>query len=127
MKLFNHVQIKVKNLQVSKKFYDAVMQALGYGIVLEHSQIVIGYGTSVHDMFEIRQSGADFPLSKSIHISFNASSIEIVNKFYNTAIILGAKCNGSPGFRPQYEKGYYAAFVIDPDGNNVEAIYKESG
>ena len=55
MKLFNHVQIKVKDLGRSRKFYDHVMAVLGYKMVLEIEGVVVGYGTSVHDMFEIRQ------------------------------------------------------------------------
>lgn len=125
MKLFNHVQIKVSDLTTSKMFYDAVMKMLGYKIVLEIDNTVIGYGTDVHDMFEIRQVSSDAQLSQSVHIAFNAPNIEAVDAFYQLATQQGAKCNGAPGFRPQYEKGYYAAFVIDPDGHNIEAVYKE--
>ena len=125
MKLFNHVQIKVKDLEVSKTFYDAIMKVLGYKIVLEIDKTVIGYGINVHDMFEIRQSRPDVPLSKSVHIAFNAPTLKSVDNFYHAAIQNYAKYNGAPAFRPQYEKGYYAAFVIDPDGHNIEAVYKE--
>ena len=125
MKLFNHVQIKVTNLMVSKQFYDAIMKILGYKVVLEIDDTVIGYGTSVHDMFEIRQATSETLLSQFIHIAFNAFSMKAVNEFYQLAIRLGAKCNGALGFRRQYEEGYYAAFVIDPDGHNIEVVYKE--
>lgn len=125
MKLFNHVQIKVKDLRRSRKFYDHVMAALGYKVVLEIDDTVVGYGISVHDMFEIRQFDEKFPLSEHIHIAFNASCKKDVDVFYNSALISNGKCNGSPGFRPQYEDGYYAAFVIDPDGHNIEAVYSE--
>lgn len=125
MKIFNHVQIKVKDLEVSRKFYDCVIAALGYQIVLEINDIVIGYGTSVHDMFEIRQFDAKSPLSQCVHVAFNAPNKESVDTFYQKAIANGAKCNGKPGFRPEYEDGYYAAFVIDPDGHNIEAVYSE--
>lgn len=125
MKLFNHVQIKVKDLKASRSFYDAVMDALGYEIVLEISDVVIGYGTSVHDMFEIRQSSAEAPLSHAVHLAFNAKDKEAVDKFYKTALRHGARCNGKPGYRPEYEDGYYAAFIIDPDSHNIEAVYAE--
>ncbi len=125
MKLFNHVQIKVKYLAASKQFYDTIMKILGYKTVLEIDNTVIGYGTDVHDMFEIRQSSSEFCLSQSAHIAFNAPNLQCVNEFYQAALEKGARCNGKPGFRAEYEKGYYAAFIIDPDGHNIEAIYKE--
>jgi predicted lactoylglutathione lyase len=125
MKLFNHVQIKVKDLKMSRKFYDCVMAALGYQVVLEINDVVIGYGISVHDMFEIRQFDAKLPLSEHVHLAFNAPSKESVDAFYHSALASGGECNGEPDFRPQYEDGYYAAFVIDPDGHNIEAVYSK--
>ncbi len=125
MKLLNHIQIKVKNVHHSRLFYDSVMNILGYHMVLEIKNTVIGYGTSVHDMFEIRQATNATPLSRSVHLAFNAPSSQSVDAFYRVALESGAKCNGKPGFRSEYEEGYYAAFIIDPDGHNIEAVYKE--
>jgi predicted lactoylglutathione lyase len=125
VKLFNNVQIKVNDLNNSRNFYDAVMKILGYQVVLDEENVVIGYGTDVHDMFEIRQSDANAPLSRHVHIAFNASSKKIVDDFYDIALKNGASCNGKPGFRPEYEDGYYAAFVIDPDGHNIEAVFSK--
>lgn len=122
MKLFNHVQIKVNDLLLSKQFYDIIMPALGYNIVLA-AKDVIGYGLSTHDMLEIRQANHEHRLSCNLHIAFNAPSKMAVDDFYHQAIANKAKCNGAPGFRPQYEEGYYAAFVIDPDGHNIEAVF----
>ncbi len=123
MKVFNHVQIKVSNLTNSKLFYDAIMNILGHDVVLFIDKTVIGYGTTVHDMFEIRLATNETPLSSAVHIAFNAPTLQSVDEFYWTAIGKGGKCNGKPGFRKEYEKGYYAAFVTDPDGHNVEAVY----
>ncbi len=125
MKLFNHVQIKVKDLGRTRKFYDSIMVALGYKMVLEIEGVVVGYGTSVHDMFEIRQFDEKSPLSERVHLAFNGYCKKDVDAFYKIAIANGGKCNGAPGFRAQYEDGYYAAFVIDPDGHNIEAVYSE--
>lgn len=125
MKLFNHVQIKVKDLKKSRQFYDCVMAALGYPVVLEINNIVIGYGTTVHDMFEIRQFDQKAPISEHVHLAFNASCKKDVDSFYLNALNNGGRCNGKPGLRPHYENGYYAAFVIDPDGHNIEAVYSE--
>ncbi|MFO1257670.1 MAG: VOC family protein [Gammaproteobacteria bacterium] len=126
MKLFNHIQIKVKDLGRSRKFYDAIMAALGYKMVLEIEGAVVGYGTSVHDMFEIRQFDKKSLLSEHVHLAFNASCKGDVDAFYKSALASGGKCNGEPGFRPQYEDGYYAAFVIDPDAHNIEAVYSKN-
>lgn len=122
MKIFNHVQIKVKDLKASRRFFDAIMEVLEYPVVL-NTERVVGYGTSVHDMFEIRQYDEEAPLSQSVHIAFNALSKEVVELFYETAIRNGGACNGKPEFCPEYEEGYYAAFVFDLDGNNIEAVY----
>lgn len=125
MKLFNHVQIKVSCLEKSQSFYDAIMAVLGYSVVLKIENVVTGYGTSVYDMFEIRQTTDQHPLSKSVHLAFNAPNKEAVQNFYQTAIEQGATCNGKPNFRPEYEKNYYAAFIIDRDGNNIEVVFIE--
>lgn len=125
MKIFNHVQIKVKDLKRSRKFYDEIMGILGYSVVLEINDILIGYGTNVHDMFEIKQFDKDAPLTQSVHLAFNAQNKESVDAFYQKALKHGGICNGKPGFRPEYENGYYASFVIDPDGHNIEATYSE--
>jgi len=122
MNLFNHVQIKVKDLNVSRSFYEPLMSVLGYNVVLNIENSVIGYGTSVHDMFEIRQADASCPLSVSVHLAFNAPTKEAVDAFFDAAINAGAKPNGEPGYR-EYEEGYYAAFIIDPDGHNIEAVF----
>jgi predicted lactoylglutathione lyase len=123
--MFNHVQIKVKDLYISRNFYDRVMSKLGFKVVLDIENEVVGYGNNVHDMFEIRQADTVAPLSRNIHIAFNASCKKNVDDFYSIAIENGASCNGKPGFRPEYESGYYAAFVIDPDGHNIEAVFSQ--
>lgn len=75
-------------------------------------------------MFEIRQCDEKHPLSQHIHLAFNAKNIKSVYNFYQTAVENGGTCNGKPGFRI-YEKGCYAAFIIDPNGHNSEAVYFE--
>lgn len=123
MKLLNHVQVKVKSLQRSKDFYDSIMSILGYDVVLSIKNTVIGYGTSVHDMFEIRQQSSESVLSKSIHLAFNDTDRQSVDDFYFLALEKGGHCNGKPGLRTEYEEGYYAAFILDPDGHNIEAVH----
>jgi catechol 2,3-dioxygenase-like lactoylglutathione lyase family enzyme len=121
--MFDHIQIKVSNLKTSRIFYQAVLGTLSHGVVFEIPGIVTGFGTSVHDMFEVRQATADATLSKSVHIAFTAPSEAAVRAFYATALAHGATDNGPPGPRPEYEAGYFAAFVVDPDGHNIEAVF----
>lgn len=125
MKLFNHVQIKVKDLKNSQKFYDLIMSILGYHKVLDIKDTVIGYGTNVQDMFEIRIATSEALISKSVHVAFNFPSLQCVDNFYKTALKNGASCNGIPGYKPEYEENYYSAFVIDPDGHNIEVVYMD--
>jgi catechol 2,3-dioxygenase-like lactoylglutathione lyase family enzyme len=126
MALFDHVQIKVEDFESSRAFYEAVLIALGYKVVFEVEAVVVGFGNNPHDMFEVRQAGPDLPVSKSVHIAIAAQSEEAVRAFHATALARGAKDNGVPGPRPQYEEGYFAAFVIDPNGHNLEAVYKKT-
>ena len=123
--IFDHIQIKVLDYKISRAFFEKVLGALGYAIVFEIENVVTGFGTSVHDMFEVRVATEEFPPSQSTHIAFTAPSEEAVRAFYEIALANGAKDNGAPGYRPEYEEGYYAVFVIDPNGHNLEAVYKK--
>ena len=123
--MFDHVQIKVDDLKNSRAFYEATLGTLGYKVVFEVEAVVVGFGNNPHDMFEVRQSSPDLPVSKSVHVAFAAESEDAVRAFYTAALAHGARDNGMPGPRPQYEEGYFAAFVIDPNGHNLEAVYKK--
>ncbi|MEK7531017.1 MAG: VOC family protein [Patescibacteria group bacterium] len=121
--MFDHVQIKVKDFSASRVFYEKVLGTLGYGTVCE-DEGVVGFGPSTHDMFEVRQADHDNPISKSTHLAFKAKSEDAVRAFHAVALSHGATDNGTPGLRPEYEEGYFAAFVIDPNGHNLEVVYK---
>ena len=125
MAMFDHVQIKVDDLKSSRPFYDAVLGALGYKVVFEVEAVVVGFGNNPHDMFEVRQAGPGASVSRSAHVAFIAKSERAVRAFHAVAIAHGAKDNGAPGLRPHYEEGYFAAFVIDPNGHNLEAVFKK--
>ncbi len=120
--MFDHVQIKVSDFAKSRPFYAAVLGTLGYGVVFEDGGVV-GFGINPHNMFEIRQASESVSLSASTHIAFVARSEDAVRAFHKTALEFGAKDNGAPGLR-DYEPGYFAAFVIDPNGHNLEAVLK---
>jgi catechol 2,3-dioxygenase-like lactoylglutathione lyase family enzyme len=124
MAMFDHLQIKVDDFESSRVFYEAILDALGYTVVFK-AEGVVGIGRNPHDMFEVRQAGASAPVSKAAHIAFAAKSEDAVRAFHAAALARGAKDNGVPGLRPQYEEGYFAAFVIDPNGHNLEAVFKK--
>ncbi len=77
-------------------------------------------------MVEISSPVSKNLLSHSVHVAFTARSKKDVKEFHKTALKHGGKDNGKPGMRPEYEEGYFAAFILDPDGHNVEAVYKDA-
>ncbi|MFC7332297.1 VOC family protein [Rhodocista pekingensis] len=114
-RLIDHVHIKAGDLEASRRFYRAVAEALGLPVTLE--------GEGYIGLDELYVSGtADGPLTQGLHLAFQASDRETVERFHAAAIAAGGRDNGGPGER-SYHPGYYAAFVLDPDGNNIEAVY----
>jgi predicted lactoylglutathione lyase len=121
--MFDHVQIKVSDLASSRSFYEAVFKAIGIGVVFEIKGVVVGFGHSPHEMLEIRQAGESAPVSKSVHVALAVNSKVAVSRFHAAAIAHGGTDTGHPGYRPEYEAGYFAAFVLDRDGHNLEAVF----
>lgn len=119
--MFDHVQIKVKDFKKSREFYEKLLSVLGYKVVLEFDT-AFGIGTDTHNMFEVSQADDERPLSSAVHIAFKAKNENDVRQFHAKAIELGARDHGKPGLR-DYEEGYFSAFVIDPDGHNLEAVF----
>lgn len=112
-RLFDHVHLKVRDLEASKRFYRAIFEVLG-----------IPFGGERPGAFwtdELYVS-ATAPLTTNMHLAFQAPDHETVQRFHKAAVAAGGKDNGGPGER-QYHPGYYAAFVLDPDGNNIEAVF----
>jgi catechol 2,3-dioxygenase-like lactoylglutathione lyase family enzyme len=111
--MIDHIHLRVSNLEASRRFYRAVCKALDLDAVFEDApdHFVID---------EIYVDGADDYVSR-IHLAFQARSRENVNAFHRLAVEAGGRSNGAPGLRPYHDR-YYAAFVLDPDGNNIEAI-----
>jgi len=118
-RLIDHIQLVVHDLTASKSFYAAIFGVLNVPI-----------GGSGDDFFwadEVFLSTAESKAARGIltgrhHMAFQARDRAMVDAFYNAALAHGGKDNGAPGERP-YHPGYYAAFVLDPDGNNIEAVY----
>lgn len=118
-RLLDHIQLVVKDLAAARTFYTAVLEALKIPIG--------GEGDRFFWADELCVSSADSPaaigkLTGRNHIAFQAQDRAMVDAFYQAALANGGRDNGAPGERP-YHPGYYAAFVSDPDGNNIEAVY----
>ena len=116
--MFDHVGVNVKDYATSKRFYDATLATLGYGIVMEFEGTA-GYGPEREPRFWIAQRE---PLGTGAHVAFASPDRETVDAFYEAALAAGGTDNGAPGLRAEYHEHYYGAFVHDPDGNNVEAV-----
>ena len=121
--MIDHTGINVSNLEASKAFYRAALAPLGYTLRLEFENAA-GFGETAGS-----DPGGDFwissgtPFSPRSHIAFHARSEEEVAAFHAAALAAGATDNGAPGLRAHYHPRYYAAFVLDPDGYNIEAVY----
>jgi catechol 2,3-dioxygenase-like lactoylglutathione lyase family enzyme len=119
--MFDHVKFGVSNFEVSKSFYAKALAPLGVAIIAEG---VPTYGAELCSpksnislvVFQTEEKPAH------LHLAFAAESRQQVDAFYQAALEAGAKDNGAPGLRPHYNANYYAAFVIDPDGHNIEAV-----
>ena len=118
-RLLDHLQLVVADLEKSKRFYTALLGAIGVPIG--------GEGPGFFWADELFVSSTDSPASQGkptgpTHFAFQAPDRDTVNRFHTAALSAGGKDNGGPGERP-YHPGYYAAFVRDPDGNNVEVVH----
>lgn len=119
-RLIDHIQLVVSDLAASRRFYEAVLKSLGIPIGGE------GNGFFWADEFVVSSKDSDAAqgqLTGRNHLAFQASDRATVDAFYKAALEAGGKDNGAPGERPHYHPGYYAAFVLDPEGNNVEAVH----
>jgi catechol 2,3-dioxygenase-like lactoylglutathione lyase family enzyme len=112
-----HVSLPVSNYSKSKAFYAKVLAALGYRNNMEYGEAA-GFNDGKNTDFWINQAKSVVPT----HLAFEALDRDQVGAFYQAALAQGAKDNGAPGYR-DYSPGYYAAFVLDPDGHNIEAVW----
>lgn len=124
--MLDHVGFPVKDFERSKAFYLAVLAPLGYGLTLEVTPEMTG-GTDRHAGFGPPGRpqfwiGTGSGLQGRLHVAFAATTRANVDAFYQAALAAGATDNGAPGVRPQYHAHYYGAFVLDPDGHNIEAV-----
>jgi catechol 2,3-dioxygenase-like lactoylglutathione lyase family enzyme len=112
-RLIDHVHIRVSDLQASKRFFKTVLQTLGRDLSMEGEHFFFADELFVSD---------DGEPTGRLHLAFQTDGREAVERFHAAGLQAGGKDNGAPGER-DYHPGYYSAYVLDPDGNNIEAVY----
>jgi len=122
--VIDHFGINCADLETAKAFYDQVLGVLGYSRQMDFG-VAIGYGKDGHPDFWIAD-GNDMGPNREIHVAFQAADSDAVKAFYDAAIRLGAESLHEPRLWPEYHPSYFGAFVRDPDGNNVEAVFHGS-
>lgn len=122
--MFDHISIGVANFAASARFYDAVLAALGYRRLADDPES-IGYGDG-EPAFWLQPSSRPVPADREngLHICFKAPDRPSVDRFHAAGLAAGGADNGKPGERPAYGAGYYAAFIVDPDGYRIEAHFQ---
>ena len=127
--MIDHTGLKVSAPVASRRFYEAALAPLGYRMLreipTEHTGglVVLGYGVPPKLDFWVAQGTPETP---RVHVAFRADSAAAVDAFYSAALAAGGRDNGPPGPRPHYHARYYGAFVLDPDGHNIEAVFHGS-
>jgi catechol 2,3-dioxygenase-like lactoylglutathione lyase family enzyme len=126
--MLDHVGFEVSDLVRSKAFYEGALEPLGIGLMMEFEGAA-GFGKETEHgpkpFFWIGSRGR--AAVSGAHVAFGARDAELVDAFHAAALAAGGTDNGAPGLRPIYHPGYYGAFVLDPDGNNVEAVCHRAG
>jgi catechol 2,3-dioxygenase-like lactoylglutathione lyase family enzyme len=112
-RLVDHVHLRVRDLEASKRFYRAVLAAVGSEVTREADWFF-----TADELFVT----ADAEPTERLHLAFQAPDRDTVHRFHEAALAAGGRDNGAPGERP-YHPGYYAAYALDPDGNNIEAVF----
>jgi catechol 2,3-dioxygenase-like lactoylglutathione lyase family enzyme len=121
MSVIDHVTIRVSHLERSRRFYEQAFHPLGYRIASGEAPYFWAFDVG-KGLFEIAQYKGNGPLT-SCHVALRVESRRQVHDFHDAAIAAGAEDNGAPGPRPQYTENYYASFILDPDGHNIEAVF----
>lgn len=123
LRVFDHVQLNASEYTASVRFYETVLSPLGIPKIAEHEQ---GTWSSAWTDFTDLNVLDRRPPTSNLHLCFYARSKEQVDAFHRAGVEAGFRSNGAPGYR-DYAPGYYAAYLLDPDGNNVEALYRDVG
>ena len=113
--MFDHVHLRVRDLRASARFYTLVLTPLGFERTTDGDELI---------EFGALSLSQEEPLAAPLHFAFLARTRAAVDAFHRAGIEAGYRDNGEPGLRPQYYGHYYAAYLLDPDDNNVEAVYR---
>jgi catechol 2,3-dioxygenase-like lactoylglutathione lyase family enzyme len=128
--MLDHISLTVSDLQKSHDFYLGTLKPLGYERIYSIEDVAkfgVGItGCSFGESKETRLWLSGEGERAKCHIAFRGESEKMVQEFHEAGLLAGGKCNGAPGPRPQYGPCYYGAFVLDPDGNNIEAVYRST-
>jgi catechol 2,3-dioxygenase-like lactoylglutathione lyase family enzyme len=113
-----HTAVNVSDWERAKRFYEELLGTLGYRIVYEEDGVLAYFAD---------HRGLDFGIGRreptgGAHVAFACHDRDAVDQFYEAGMAAGGRDNGAPGLRPQYDANYYAAYVLDPDGNNIEGV-----
>jgi len=122
--MIDHLGFPVSDYARSKAFYEQALAPLGYGVIMEvdtneMGAPAAGFGIGGNPDFWI---GGEGGVGNPVHVAIAARDRAAVDEFHKAALAAGGKDNGAPGLRPHYHPNYYAAFVLDPDGHNIEAV-----
>lgn len=126
--LLGHVSFGVNSYDISNTFYTEALKPFGVDLVYDNpSRRILGYGLDAdHEVINIFERGKEaHPPGKGTHFAFNAPSRTAVREFWNAGIRNAGRSDGEPGLRQNYGKYYYAAFLFDPDGFKLEAVFQE--
>jgi catechol 2,3-dioxygenase-like lactoylglutathione lyase family enzyme len=121
--MIDHVTFAVSDLEKSKRFYEQAFAPLGFRIAFGKEGVFWAFDID-DGLFEIMRSGSPPPLTR-VHVALRVKSKADVDAFHSAALAAGARDNGPPGPRPEYTPNYYACFILDPDGYNIEAMIDE--
>ncbi|KPL67574.1 glyoxalase [Erythrobacter sp. SG61-1L] len=124
--MLDHIGLAVSDISRARAFYDQALRPLGYSLIMETGPDVthsggtwLGYGPHGKPVLWV---GDNIPPGRGYHVALEAESREMVRAFHAAALAAGGTDNGAPGVREHYSPNYYAAFVFDPDGINLEAV-----
>lgn len=123
--MIDHISVGARNIAASKRFYDAALQPLGYQC-LSDSPESLGYGAKAPVFWLSATESPVAAVARSgLHFCFSAPSRKAVDGFHAAGLVSGGRDNGRPGLRSDYGAGYYAAYLIDPDGYRIEAYFAD--
>ena len=119
----DHLNIYVKDVKLSRSLYEPVFKEFGYDVVRDFEEIAVGFGDGDYSVLALVRTRKPI---EGAHFAFRVETRSDVDRFHALAIDAGGTDNGEPGLRPNYHENYYAAFVRDYDGNNMEFVCHEA-